>query len=121
MLVPSPSSEPHWADSCFKSLAWSLVDGLLSKCTTANVHTIRVDCADQRRESKGSSKSELCVSLFFEDSWAEEPAKNLGKALLKDTCQFPRAVKTDLYSMMGIDSKVSTREEQLVCASESIS
>ncbi|PWN25509.1 hypothetical protein BDZ90DRAFT_67107 [Jaminaea rosea] len=92
--------DDKWVDYGFRTLAYSIIDGPLSQCKSANVHTVKVDCADHRKNG------EQLISLFYEDVWDEAASTEIARIMLRHHCQYSRAAKTDLHSALGINSKV---------------
>ncbi|CAO1636025.1 unnamed protein product [Parajaminaea phylloscopi] len=88
-----------YVDGTFRALAHSIVDGPLSK-TRANVHTVKVSCCDRLRDGK-----EYLIALHFDDIWSAETAREVAETVIRHHSQFSRACKTDLYSVLEIDSK----------------
>lgn len=92
----------QWVDAVTRTLAHSVLNGPLSKLEGVVVHTVKVTCKDQVKEK------EWMIALFFEDFWDENVATRVAECLVREHGQFVRSGKSDLWSVLGITSKVSS-------------
>lgn len=102
-IGPSVGESLSHVDATLRTLAHSLVDGPLARLAEAGVrvHSVKAGCKDQRRDGE----NDFLVALFYEDVWDRAGSADLARCLLRNHKLFARAAKSDLWSVLGIDSR----------------
>lgn len=100
--------KPDFVDSTFKTLAYSLIDGPLSKTTLSTVTGVKAACCDTIRDGE-----EHMVALYFDDVWSKDAAREVAEIVIRHHSQFSRGCKADIYTLLGIDSKVNSDRDRL--------
>lgn len=98
----------EYVDSTFRILAESIAHGPLSKLDHPKVHTVKAALLDEsRKDDDGKKPKETMIALYFENIWNANDARTVIECVLRHHSLFSRAAKSDLYTLLGIDSNVS--------------
>ena len=90
----------EYVDATFGILARSIANGPLSKLEWPAVHTVKAALKDDDRP-------EHMIALYFDDCFNPDAGRAVMECILLHHFLPSRAAKSDLYTLLGIDSKVS--------------
>lgn len=90
----------EYVDATFGILARSIADGPLSRLEWPAVHTVKAALKDEDRP-------EHMIALYYDDCFNPDAGRAVMECILRHHFLPSRAAKTDLYTLLGIDSKVS--------------
>lgn len=65
------------------------------------MHTLKVSCSDQTRDG------EHLVALYYDNIWDRDASREIVECVIEQHGQVRSAAKADLWSVLGLHSKVS--------------